>query len=137
MKIGQRAIPHDHHLTIDNAVAIDGDTLHALVHVGLDVYTKTKLRLKGFFAPEHCGRTPDQAHHAMLRLESALQLRTLTFPLRGAKKDKYGRWTITLFIDGIAANPAEILGPYLLTEEQHRLDLLAAQRNVRRKEVAL
>lgn len=116
------------HWQLLRAVALDGDTLRAEIDLGFDIRIQARIRLKGFFAPEHAGRTPEMADSAMHALQRTIDQGGLSMPIRGARRDKYGRCVAVLHQWGKALNPHDVLGVYQLTEVAHRDDLNFARK---------
>lgn len=116
------------HWKLERCQAIDGDTLVAEINLGFNVRYAARIRLKGFFAAEHAGQTPDAAHSAQDALQRTLDLGGLSIPIRGSRNDKYGRCVAVLHQFGKALNPHEVLGLYQLSEQDHARDLAFARK---------
>lgn len=107
---------------------IDGDTIEARVCLKLDVCVRRRIRLRGFWAPEHNGGDPHGAEEATRLLAMACDNQTCFIASRGMDLDNHGRITATLWIGNKPADPRGILGQYFLTEAAHREQLKLARR---------
>lgn len=137
MKTNQRAANHADHFQASTCHAVDGDTIIAEINLGFHTTHSARIRLKGFYAPELDGRTPEQGIAARKTLQDALNGHQVTFPKRGARQDNYGRWLLELWIDGQPAIPEGTIWPYQMDERAHAEDLKAAKANRARKRGAL
>lgn len=137
MRTHQVATPHTERFILFKCEAVDGDTIDAWVELGFSVCVQQRFRLKGFFAPELDGATPENGLAAKIQLQAALEGKTITVPRRGMRKDKFGRWLVTIEIDGVAADPFIALFPYQMSEHAHALDLSFARNAKRLKGGAL
>lgn len=107
--------------------AIDGDTVDALISLPLKTATNRRLRLRGFFAPEMNGQTPDMAIAARDLLAAFLDSKRVWLRGWGMKEDKYGRLVVQIMDDEREVTGAEVLGALQMTEEAHRRDVLFAR----------
>jgi hypothetical protein len=114
---------HPEYLELLNPRAVDGDTIIADVKLPLGITITRRIRLKGFFAPEHKGANPTAADAATQRLQNALQVHTCHIACHGMREDRYGRLTATLLLNGRAVHPGAVLGELQLSPEAHRADL--------------
>ena len=118
---------HPEYLKITNARALDGDSIEAQVELPLGVAIKRRIRLKGFFAPEHAGANPTAADAARERLQAALDVHECHIQCHGMRNDRYGRLTAVLMLNGRAVHPGMVLGELQLTPSAHKADLNAAR----------
>lgn len=116
------------HYALTSCRAIDGDAIEALVMLPLGVAVRTRIRLRGFFAPELNGSQPAAAVMAKERLQAALDSHQCHILSRGSREDRYGRLAAYLLLDGRAADPNAILGPCQLSEADHDRDLKHSRR---------
>lgn len=115
------------HLRLLNIRAIDGDTIEAHIELPLGILARRRIRLKGFFAPEHHGATPDGAAAAQAALQAACDGKECHIATYGMREDRYGRLAATLFVAGEPALPGAILGVHQLSPEQHRSEVHRAR----------
>lgn len=111
------------HWLITDARAIDGDTIQARIILGFSCSLIRRIRLKGFYAPEHLGRTPGMALEAQNRLQATLNTGELTIATYGSKDDLHGRLVAIVYRDGVALNPFDVLGPFQLDPSAHAADV--------------
>lgn len=93
---------------------VDGDTLHLSVDLGFDIKRRDTFRLAGINAPEM--NTPEGVA-AKVWLEASLAEGVLIITTRRDKREKFGRYLATLWIDHANVNEAMIAAghavPYL------------------------
>ena len=111
-------------------IAIDGDTMRCIIEVGLGVHKEARVRLKGFYAPELAGASPDSGYWAKGRLQAFLDANKLYLLSMGMKIDKYGRTVAALSWPDRPVDPSEVLGTLQMTIDQHRADLAKASERV-------
>lgn len=111
-------------------IAVDGDTIRCIIEVGLGIHKEARVRLRGFYAPEINGASPDSGFQAKARLQAFLDGNKLYLLNMGMKIDKYGRTVAALWWADRQVDPSEVLGSLQLTVDQHRADLAIAQGRV-------
>lgn len=84
---------------------VDGDTLHLDVELGFDVRRRDTFRLYGINAPEMS--TPEGIA-ARSWLVERLALGVLIISTHRDRREKYGRYLATLWIDHVNVNEAMI-----------------------------
>ena len=103
---------------------VDGDTVDVVVDLGFDVRHKTRVRLFGINTPE-C-RTKDLAEKAAgLSAKERLQdlLNGVPVTIITNKKDKFGRYLGTLYVEG-----AETSVNQTLIDEGHAVPYFGGKR---------
>jgi endonuclease YncB( thermonuclease family) len=118
---------HPQHLKLANCRAVDGDTIIADILLPLGIKVQRRIRLKGFFAPEHGGTNPAAAEAATIRLQQALDVHEVHIACTGMRDDRYGRLTATLLLNGRAVHPGAVQGEYQLDLARHKRDLNATR----------
>ena len=83
---------------------IDGDTVHAQVDLGFGLNYSLILRLFGINTAELKGKDKTVANKAKLELINLIQNKDVTITTEKDKKEKYGRYLATIFIDGKSVN---------------------------------
>ena len=84
---------------------VDGDTLHAEVDLGFDIKRRDTFRLFGINAPEMS--TPEGVV-AKEWLTESLGQGALVVTTHKDKREKYGRYLATLWIDNVNVNEAMV-----------------------------
>jgi hypothetical protein len=106
-----------------NPRVIDGDAIEATIQLPFGACVIKRIRLKGFWAPEMKGRTPDLAVKATNQLEDWILTRDLFIRCPSERYDKYGRVIAELWSSEGPADPKAILGACQLSREAHKEDL--------------
>lgn len=114
-------------IEITNSRAVDGDTLQAHLILPLGIWVQRRIRLKGFFAPEHKGASPDLAHAAAELLQSFCDAHVCLLRVTGMREDRFGRLAAELWTNAGAVDPVAVLGPLNLTPEAHRAEVIRAR----------
>lgn len=109
--------------SILNVRVIDGDAIEATISLPFGACVIKRIRLKGFWAPEKEGRTPDLARLAHTRLEDWILGRDLFIRCPSERQDKFGRVIADLYDSNGPANPHDILRDAQLSEADHKADL--------------
>lgn len=123
----QTFVTRPSHLPLHAIRAIDGDTIEAQIELPLGVYARRRIRLKGFFAPEHHGASPDLAKAAQRALQAACDSHACHIQTHGSREDRYGRIAAVLWIDGKPVDGDQILGPLNLTPAAHQAEVKRAR----------
>ena len=76
---------------------VDGDTVDAILDLGFNISHKVRMRLNFVNAPEMKGASKEAALVAKKFLEDKLYNKKSI--LVSHKKDKYGRWLVTIYSD--------------------------------------
>ena len=106
---------------------MDGDTLQAHIILPLGIMAQRRIRLKGFFAPEHHGAAPDLANAAQKLLQAACDGHACHIATHGMREDRYGRIAAVLWIDGKPVDGNAILGNLNLSLDAHRAEVARAK----------
>lgn len=81
----------------------DGDTLHMLVDLGLDITVRMTIRLYGINAPEL--PTPEGVASKQFLIDTLFDRKTITLRTIKDHKEKYGRYLgILILADGTNVN---------------------------------
>ena len=107
---------------------IDGDTIEARIALPFDQFLTKRIRLKGWWADETTGPWGLAGQAAKLALEKYVQGRALWLLAQTCRLDKYGRVIGSLLHHDQIVDPRAILGPYQLTEAEHKARRDAAAR---------
>lgn len=75
----------------------DGDTVTAIVDLGLFISTEIKVRLKGINTPEIRGEERNAGLISKKRLEELILNKEVMLFTYKDKKEKYGRWLGTIY----------------------------------------
>lgn len=108
--------------------AVDGDTLDAMIILPLGVHLRRRIRLKGFYAPELDGSSPEAGHRAKALLQGFCEKGGLYLRCTGMKEDNHGRLVGELYVNNLPVDPSEVLCELQLTPEAHRADVAFARR---------
>lgn len=76
---------------------VDGDTIDAIMDLGFNISHKARMRLNSVNAPEMKGDSKERALIVKKFLEDKLYNKKVF--LVSHKKDKYGRWLVTIYVD--------------------------------------
>lgn len=79
---------------------IDGDTLEALVDLGLEVFRKVKIRLAGIDCPE---AHTDEGKKVTAYVRGLLEDKEVV--INTYKKGSFNRWLGTVYLGNLAINP--------------------------------
>ena len=83
----------------------DGDTVTADIDLGFGVLlTKQKLRLSRVLAPEIRGPQRNLGLITRDALREKIDKKWVTIETDGFSKGKYGRWLVTVYVDGACIN---------------------------------
>ena len=83
----------------------DGDTVTADIDLGFGVMlTKQKLRLSRVKAPEIRGPERSKGLKSRNALRKKIDKKWVILESDGKSKGKYGRWLVSLYIDGFCVN---------------------------------
>jgi micrococcal nuclease len=85
---------------------VDGDTIHAYVDLGFDIYTRSTLRLAHINAPEMSTPAGREAREFLIKLFEKKTLLTLT--TEKDKREKYGRYLANVWITDSDGNQASV-----------------------------
>lgn len=81
---------------------IDGDTAEFKVNLGCDININMRSRLEGIDAPE---KATKDGKISKKRLEDTLPIgKSVVIQTTKDKKEKYGRYLVTVFVDGVNIN---------------------------------
>ena len=76
----------------------DGDTVTALIDLGLHIKVQAKIRLKGIDTPELRGVTREDGLTSKARTEELVLDKEVTIKTFKDKQEKYGRWLGEIFL---------------------------------------
>lgn len=87
---------------------VDGDTVHADVDLGFDAHQRMTLRLAGINAPEM--GTPEGVAAKQWLADALLGAHAGPLTIRTVKdrREKYGRYLATLYVNGVDLNEAMV-----------------------------
>jgi hypothetical protein len=128
MKLNEACPTMPPFLELASPRAIDGDTIEANIVLPLGITHRRRIRLMGFFATEHHGQTPEVAAAAQKRLQGWLDGHECHLQTTGMREDRYGRLCARLWLDRRLVDPAIVLGPYQMTEQDHQRELKLARK---------
>lgn len=77
----------------------DGDTVTALIDLGLHVKVQAKIRLKGINTPELRGARREEGLTSKARMEELVLNKQVIIKTYKDKLEKYGRWLGEIFIN--------------------------------------
>lgn len=122
---------------IQAARAIDGDTIECCVTLPFDTIVIKRIRLAAWWAPEMHGPNAAAGQAAQQMLQAFLKENVCFIHSRSERKDKYGRVIATLFCNGKAVLPGDVIGVFSLTEAQHKADADASRQRRAKQELGL
>jgi len=85
---------------------VDGDTIDLAVDLGFRVTFTDRVRLVGVDAPEIRAPTFDAGRAARTWLDNLILGRPVTIESHKPATDKYGRWLVTMRLDGVDVGAA-------------------------------
>jgi micrococcal nuclease len=91
-----------YHAVIDRV--IDGDTVDAIVDCGFNIHFCERFRLFGINAPEVRGEERPQGLESAEALREWCEGRDVIIETLKDKKEKYGRYLGTIWLDGVNIN---------------------------------
>jgi micrococcal nuclease len=83
---------------------VDGDTVDMLVDLGFNVKIQKRFRLFGINAPEMKNDKDNNGHKSKEFLTKLIQDKEVVIKTEDEETDKYGRYIVTIYLDGININ---------------------------------
>lgn len=103
LEMGEKTIDEldiDYRYKVELDRVIDGDTYDFIVDLGFKVFTKIRVRLKDYDAPELRGEERERGL-AMKKYIEYWMKNARQIAIDSYKTGKYGRWLADIYLDGI------------------------------------